>query len=72
MNKRLIWTLSGVLIGVCITLTSNYATAKITRMKTPEQRAITIQKHEDGLTLKQLDERLTKLEQDVKQLKKGK
>ena len=72
MNKRLIWTLSGVLIGVCITLTSNYATAKITRMKTPEQRAITIQKHEDGLTLKQFNIRLKKVEAKIKQLERSK
>ena len=71
-NKNPLYIVISLVVGFAIGtgLTCSFGAMK--SFKTPEQRAITIQKHEKGLTLKQLDERLTKLEQDVKQLKKGK
>jgi len=62
MNKRLIWTLGGVIVGVCTSLALTCSYGAMKSFKTPEQRELTIQKHEDGLTLKQLDKRVTKIE----------
>ena len=56
----------GLIIGSCIT----QSFAGIKSMRTPEQRAITIQKHEKGLTLKKLDERVTKIEKYIEKEEK--
>ena len=71
-NKNPLYIVISLVVGFAIgtALTCSYGAMK--SFKTPEQRAITIQKHEDGLTLKQLDKRVTKLEADVAQLKEAK
>ena len=58
----------GLIIGSCITQSS----ASIKRMRTIPERIEYMEKREKGLTLKKINERVTKLEQDVNQLKKGK
>jgi len=72
MNKRLLWTLSGCLIGIGISLCLTSATAKIQRFKTPSEQKQMLAKHEKGLTLEKLADRITKNENDINQLKKGK
>ena len=58
----------GLIIGSCIT----QSFAGLKSMKTPEQRAITIQKHEKGLTMKQFNIRIKKVEAKIKQLERSK
>ena len=65
MNKRLIWTLGGVIVGVCMSFSLNYAICGLKRFKQQD-------KDKPRLTLRQLDERITKNAEDIKQLKKGK
>jgi len=70
MNKRLIWTLGGVIVGVCTSLALTCSYGAMKSFKTPEQRAITIIKHKKGLTLKQLDKRVTKIEKYIEKEEK--
>ena len=58
----------GLIIGSCIT----QSFASIKSMRTIPERIEYMEKHKKGLTLKQLDERVTKLERDVKEIKRGK
>ena len=69
-NKNPLYIVFGIVIGICISLTLTCSYAKMTRMKTPEQRAITIIKHKKGLTLKQLDKRVTKIEKYIEKEEK--
>jgi len=71
-NKNPLYIVFGIVIGICISLTLTCSYAKMTRMKTPEQRAITIQKHKDGLTMKQFNKRLKIVEDKIKQLERDK
>ena len=61
-NKNPLYIVISLVVGFCIGtgLTCSFGAMK--SFKTPEQRELTIQKHEDGLTLKQLDKRVTKIE----------
>ena len=58
----------GLIIGSCIT----QSFAGIKSMRTIPERIEYMEKREKGLTMKKLNERVTKLERDVNQLKKGK
>ena len=71
MNKRVIWTLSGIVVGVCISLTLTLSYGAMQGFRTPSERKEYVEKRNKGITLKQLAERVTKLEIDVKQLMKG-
>ena len=71
-NKKPLYILFGVVLGICISLTLTCSYAKITRIKSIPEHIKYMEKHEKGLTLKKLNARIIKLEQDVKQLKHGK
>ena len=71
-NKNPLYIVFGIVIGICISLTLTCSYAKMTRFKTPEQRELTIQKHEKGLTMKQFNIRLKKVEAKIKQLERNK
>ena len=71
-NKNPLYIVISLVVGFCIGTGLTCSYAKMTRMKTPEQRAITIQKHEKGLTMKQFNIRLKKVEAKIKQLERSK
>ena len=58
----------GLIIGSCITQSS----ASIKRMRTIPERIEYLEKHEDGLTMKQFNIRLKKVEAKIKQLERSK
>ena len=64
-NKNPLYIVFGIVIGICISLTLTCSYAKMTRFKPQD-------KHIERVTLKQITQRVIKLENDVKQLKKGK
>lgn len=72
MNKRLIFGTFCLILGFAIGtgLTSSYA--KITRFRSEAERTKMVQKHKAGLTMEKLDERLKKVEADIKKLKRDK
>ena len=58
----------GLIIGSCITQSS----ASIKRMRTIPERIEYMEKHEKGLTMKQFNIRLKKVEAKIKQLERSK
>jgi len=80
MNKRLLWTMSGILIGVCITFATNYAVCGLKGFKTPLEKKDTLvkyslkQEYKNAVvtkdTVKSNAERITRLERYI--FKKGK
>jgi len=71
-NKNPLYIVISLVVGFAIGtgLTCSYGALK--SFRTDADHAKYIEKHKNKITLQKLDERLTKLEQDVKQLKKGK
>ena len=71
-NKNPLYITISLVVGFCIGtgLTCSFGAMK--SFKTPEQRELTIQKHEDGLTMKQFNIRLKKVEDKIKQLERSK
>ena len=62
MNKRLIWTLGGVIVGVCTSLALTCSYGALKSFRTDADHAKYIQKHKNKITLQKLDERVTKIE----------
>ena len=71
-NKKPLYILFGTVLGICISLTLTCSYAKMTRIKTIPEHIKYMEKHEKGLTLKKLSERITKLETKMDKLERSK
>ena len=71
-NKNPLYITIALIVGLIIGSCLNQSFAGLKSMRTIPERIEYMEKREKGLTLKKINERVTKLEQDVNQLKKGK
>jgi len=69
MKNKLLYAFLGFVLCLCMGIGSKLSVAKIQRFKTPLEKQMMIERHEKGLTLEKIHERLTKVELDIAQLK---